>query len=83
MDISLDMAKVIYRRAIDENASDREGSDWWAAVAAEVIAVIQAESVAAAAKVIEWWHHDWSQVGDTAKAAAKRIRSAARAIKVH
>lgn len=82
MDISLDTVKSIYRRAIDDKVSDGEGSVWWADVAAEVIAVIQADGVAAAAKVIEWWHHDWSQVGDTAKAAAKRIRCAARALKV-
>ena len=82
MNVSLDTAKTIYRRAIDEKAHDGEGAAWWAAVAAEVAAVIQADSIAAAAKIIDWWHHDWSEVGDTAKAAAKRIRCAARALKV-
>ncbi|WP_082079980.1 hypothetical protein [Cupriavidus basilensis] len=82
MDISLDTAKAIYRRAIDARATDAEGSAWWAAVATEVAAVIGAENTATAATVIAWWHHDWSQVGDTAKAAASRIRRAARTLKV-
>ncbi|MDO3615382.1 hypothetical protein Q3O97_05950 [Ralstonia pseudosolanacearum] len=82
VDISLDAVKVIYRRAIDEKVGDGEGADWWAAVAEEIIAVIRAKSITAAAEVIDWWHNDWGQVGDTAKAAAQRIRSAARALKV-
>lgn len=82
VDVSLYTVKVIYRCAIDEKASDGEGADWWAAVAAEVIAVIRAKSIPAAAGVIDWWHNDWGQVGDTPKAAAQRIRSAARAQKV-
>jgi hypothetical protein len=83
MNVTLDTAKAIYRRAIDEKARDSEGLDWWAAVTAEVAAVIHADSLAAAAKVIDWWHHDWSQVGDSAKAAAKRIRHAARVLNVY
>lgn len=78
MDITLDTAKAIYRRAIDSTVSDREGVVWWSAVAAELIDVICAESVTAAAAVIAWWHHDWSEVSDTPKAAAGRIRRAAR-----
>ncbi|UEC05426.1 hypothetical protein [Burkholderia vietnamiensis] len=77
-DITLDTAKAIYRRAIDSTASDREGVAWWSTVAAELVDVICAESVGAAAAVIEWWHHDWSEVSDTPKAAAGRIRRAAR-----
>ncbi|WP_244255687.1 hypothetical protein [Burkholderia vietnamiensis] len=82
MDITLDTAKAIYRRAIDSTASDREGVAWWSTVAAELVDVICAESVAAAAAVIAWWHHDWSEVGDTPKAAAGRIRRAARELTV-
>ena len=82
IDIPLDTAKAIYRCAIDARASDSEGAAWWEAVVAEVAAVIRAENTAAAATTIAWWHHDWRQVGDTAKAAASRIRRAARALKV-
>lgn len=39
MNVTLDTAKAIYRRAIDEKARDSEGLAWWAAVAAEVAAV--------------------------------------------
>jgi hypothetical protein len=78
MDIPLDAVKAIYRRAIDTRAGDGEGAAWWAAVATEVIAIIRAENSTAAAAIIAWWHHDWSQVGDTAKAAASRVRRAAR-----
>lgn len=88
MDIPLDTVKVIYRRAIDPRASDGEGAAWWAAVAEEVIAVVRAEdaaaaaAAAAAASVIAWWHHDWHEVGDSAKAAAARIRHASRALRI-
>ncbi len=78
MSIPLDTAKAIYRRAIDPRASDREGEAWWAAVAAEVNMVVSAKDAAAAAAVIAWWHHDWSQVADSPRAAAARIRRAAR-----
>ncbi|EYS85845.1 hypothetical protein CF68_09005 [Cupriavidus sp. SK-4] len=79
LDMPLETAKAIYRRAIEPNASDGEGEAWWAAVAAEVVAVAGAENTAAAA-IIAWWHHDWSQVGDTPKAAAARLRRASRAL---
>ncbi|MFJ4291314.1 hypothetical protein ACIP1U_16245 [Cupriavidus sp. NPDC089707] len=76
----LEAVKAIYRRAIDPKASDGEGEAWWAAVAAEVVAVAGAENTAEAAAIIAWWHHDWSQIGDTPNAAAARIRRAARAV---
>ena len=77
--LTLDRAKAIYRQAVDAQASDAEGADWWAKVHAELGQVVTARTTAEAAKVIAWWHHDWSMVGDTAKAAAQRIRAAARA----
>jgi hypothetical protein len=82
LDMPLETAKAIYRRAIEPNASDGEGEAWWAAVAAEVVAVAVAgaENTAAAAAIIAWWHHDWSQVGGTPKAAAARLRRASRAL---
>ncbi|QBY56406.1 hypothetical protein [Cupriavidus oxalaticus] len=82
MDIPLDTVKVIYRRAIDPRASDGEGAAWWAAVAEEVIAVIRAEDTVATASVIAWWHHDWHAVGDSARAAAARIRRACHALRI-
>lgn len=80
--IPLDTAKALYREAIDPKASDGEGAEWWAAVAVDVDAVIQSGNAKEAASHIAWWHHDWSQVGDTAIAAAQRLRGAARAYKV-
>lgn len=82
MTIPLEAAKAIYRHAIDTGASDGEGEAWWAAVADEVNQVVSAKDAATAAAVIAWWHHDWSQVADSPKAAAARIRRAARS-KVH
>lgn len=79
-ELTLDEAKRAYRAAIDATASDAEGADWWIEVASEVRRVCAATSVNAAATVIEWWHHDWSAVGDSAKAAAQRIRQAAKII---
>ena len=76
-ELTLDQAKRVYRTAIDAKASDGEGLDWWTQVATEVRQVCAAETVKAAATVIEWWHHDWSAVGVSAKAAAARIRKAA------
>lgn len=73
-------AKAIYRQAIDATARDSEGAAWWSAVRAEIGRVVAARSTADAAQVIAWWHHDWSTVGDSPKAAAKRIRLAARAV---
>ncbi|QUN31942.1 hypothetical protein KB879_37245 (plasmid) [Cupriavidus sp. KK10] len=75
LDMPLETAKALYRRAIEPNASYGEGDAWWAAVAAEVVAVAGAENTAAAA-IIAWWHHDWSQV----EAAAARLRRASRAL---
>jgi len=77
-EMTIDEAKRIYREAIDSCAGDAHGADWWAEIAKEMRDVCAAASVAAAADVIEWWHHDWSAVSDTAKAAAKRIRAAAK-----
>lgn len=76
--LTLDRAKAIYRVAVDPKASDAEGAAWWAAVQAELGQVLAARSAGDASRVIAWWHHDWSMVGDTAKAAAQRIRAAAR-----
>lgn len=77
MSVDLAIVKSIYRQAIDSGAHDAEGEAWWAEVAAEMQAVIDAPSIAAAAQVIAWWHHDWASVGDTAACAARRMRSAA------
>lgn len=78
--LTIDRAKLIYRAAIDPLASDREGDSWWAEVHRELDQVLGAASTAEAAKIIAWWHHDWSTVSDTAEAAAQRIRTAARAL---
>jgi hypothetical protein len=64
--------------ATDANASDDEGNDWWMQVTSEMCQVCSATSVQVAAAVIEWWHHDWSVVDASVKAAAKRIRLAAK-----
>ncbi|MDN7429103.1 hypothetical protein [Burkholderia sp. AU45388] len=81
MQITLDTAKAVYRKAIDPCASDGEGSAWWNEVADEVRDVIAARSLADAAAVIAWWHHDWTEVSDTSRDAARRIREAARALR--
>ena len=78
--LTLDRAKAIYRTAVDAQASDAEGADWWAKVHVEMGQVLAARTATEAAQVIAWWHHDWSMVGDTAKDAAQRIRAAARAV---
>ncbi|QMI49750.1 hypothetical protein [Burkholderia sp. MBR-1] len=80
MQITLDTAKAVYRKAIDPHASDGEGAAWWDEVADEVRDVIAARSLADAAAVIEWWHHDWTEASDTPRDAARRIREAARAL---
>lgn len=80
MQIALDTAKAIYRNAIDPRASDGEGAAWWNEVAGELRDVLSAGSLSAAATVIAWWHHDWTQVSDTPRDAAKRIRETARAL---
>lgn len=77
-DLTFTQAKRVYRAAIDPAARDDAGLDWWDAVAREMRDVCAAANVKTAAAVIEWWHHDWSTVDDTAMAAAKRIRKAAK-----
>lgn len=77
--LTLDCAKAIYRAAVDPKASDAEGDAWWGAVHVEMIQVLAARTLPEAAQIIAWWHYDWSMVGDSAKAAAQRIRAAARA----
>lgn len=76
-----EQTKSVYRVAVDANARDEEGPDWWAAVIREMHEVCAAGSLKAATAVIAWWHADWSAVDDTAQAAAKRIRAAAKIIK--
>ena len=70
-DLTLERAKRIYRAAVDSQASDAEGAAWWSDVHAELGQVLAARSAGEAAKVIDWWHHDWSMVGDTAKGRSK------------
>lgn len=77
--LTLEQAKTIYRAAVDARASDGEGPAWWNEVHAELDQVLAASTAKDAAKVIDWWHNDWSVVGDTPKAVVRRIRSAARA----
>ncbi|MEB2500790.1 hypothetical protein [Burkholderia cenocepacia] len=78
MQITLDMAKAIYREAIDPSAGDTEGSAWWEEVADEVREVVAARTIGIAAELIAWWHHDWTCINDTPQRAASRIRNAAR-----
>lgn len=79
-DLTIDQVKLVYRAAIDARACDEEGADWWEEVARHVHEVCASKSLKGAAAVIDWWHHDWSTVGDSARAAAQRIRQAARSI---
>jgi hypothetical protein len=83
MAISLDMTKAIYRHAVDSRARDGEGAAWWDEVVDEIRDVVAARSVSEAATVIEWWHNDWSAVSDTPRDAAKRIREAARTLRLN
>jgi hypothetical protein len=76
--MDLEQVKTVYRAAIDPTARDGEGTSWWAAVAAEVTAVVDAPDTQAAAGVIAWWHNDWRTVGDSPARAALRIRRAAK-----
>lgn len=71
-----DQAKNIYRAAVDANVNG--DAYWWRNVLTEVREVCAASTIKAASSVIEWWHHDWSSVGDTAADAARRIRHAAK-----
>jgi len=79
--LSIDQAKAIYRAAIDSRVSDGEGDAWWRDVHEEVALVLAARTISEAAAVINWWHNDWTMVNDTARAAAKRLREAARALR--
>lgn len=78
MDVQL--AKAIYRAAVEARATDAEGDAWWEEVRAELLQVVDARTVTQAARVIAWWHSDWEwrAVADTPKAAAQRIRTTAR-----
>ncbi|WP_321944800.1 hypothetical protein [Burkholderia cenocepacia] len=82
MAISLDEAKAIYRQAIDSRASNGEGPAWWDEVADEIRDVVAARTIAVAADLIAWWHHDWTCINDTPRRAATRIRDAARAMRL-
>lgn len=53
MQITLETAKAVYRKAIDPSAGDSEGAAWWDEVADEVRDVVAARTLAAAA-MIEW-----------------------------
>lgn len=77
-----EQAMQLYRASIDPLASIREGLDWWAAVKAELEQVIAAKSASAGARIIEWWHHDWSMVSDRPVDAASRIRTHAKQLKI-
>lgn len=79
--LSLDHVKAIYRSAVDPRASYAESAAWWDEVADEMRDVVAARTIADAAQVIEWWHHDWASVADTARDTAKRIRQAARELR--
>ena len=76
-DLSIEQAKAVYRAAIDARVSDAEGPAWWDEVRVELSRVLTAGTLTEAATVIGWWHNDWASVGDTARAAAKRLRQAA------
>jgi hypothetical protein len=73
--LTLDQVKTLYRAEIEPNALDAWGPDWWEKVHLEIERVVAADSLAQAAV---WWHHDWMSVSDTARAAARRIRVAAK-----
>lgn len=79
-ELTVEQAKQVYRAAIDSAAREDEGVEWWAAVVDAVRKVCAAKSAKAASTVIAWWHHDWSCINDTPRAAAQRIRAAAKAI---
>lgn len=81
--MNLEQAKAVYRAAIEPGAGDADplGAAWWATVADEVRAVVDAPDARAAASVISWWHADWRAVGDTPAQAAQRLRRAARRLR--
>jgi len=78
--MSLDQVMRVYQEAIDPTAGEGPGACWWASVQAELEAVIAAPTVAAAAPIIAWWHHDWRNVADTPARAAGRVRRVARKV---
>lgn len=78
--MSLDQVMRIYQQAIDPAATEGYGASWWASVQAELEAVIAAPTVAVAASIIDWWHHDWRAVADTPARAAGRVRRVARKV---
>ncbi|WP_082378083.1 hypothetical protein [Caballeronia cordobensis] len=82
MKIRIEQAKAIYREAIDPRASDGESPSWWHEIADEIEQVARAMTERDAAAVIAWWHHDWSLYSDSPACAARRIRHAARAVKL-
>lgn len=77
-----EQAMQLYRASIDPLASIREGLDWWAAVKTELEQVIAAKSASAGARIIEWWHHDWSMVSGGPLDAASWIRTHANQLKI-
>ncbi len=81
MDVQL--AKAIYRAAVDARATAAEGDAWWEEVRAELRRVVDARTVTQASGLIAWWHSywEWRAVADTPKAAAQRIRAAARSLR--
>lgn len=84
MALTLEQVKEIYRDAVDPKARDGEGLDWWTSVAADVSAVVRAPSIRNAADRLSWWHSEWEweQIGDSAPAAAKRIRCSAQRLRL-
>jgi len=80
MSLDLPTVKTVYRQAIDARARDAEGDSWWMEVAAEVQSVVDTFDAREAAAIINWWHDDWSAIGDTPARAARRIRTAAKRV---
>ncbi|WP_052765396.1 hypothetical protein [Pandoraea apista] len=72
---------MIYRTAVDLQASDGEPVAWWDVVADELRDGIAARTIADAAQFTEWRHHAWKSVSDTARDVAKRFRWAARELR--
>lgn len=68
---------VIYNEAIEKTSPATNGLDWWLQVQREVTAVVAADTNKNAGAIIDWWHHNWRNVGDTPTRAAGRIRRAA------
>lgn len=82
--MTLEQIQKVYRDAIDPNAGG-ESAGWWASVAMDVLAVVDAPTVRSAASHIAWWHSDWewSQVNDSALDAAKRLRCSAKRLRLN